>query len=303
MVIAAAGEFNEMTQGLGHSTNAGPALSDPSPIFSLMGGFGNPSQMLATAPKIDPMAQFQQALNTTAKANPLTQLDNTRVAIDPAANKAKAADKGAAAEQGAARLHAMAASVLKNETASSKPGQAPQGGGVGGLVGGAIGGAIITGGLSAIGMGFAATAYGALEGMGTFSKAANMMGSTLSMDKNDGDYNRDGASSPQNNDFTAMMAQGPGFGPMDATARTKLSGDMMGGITALKLDTMIAQSPAMRTLSEQKHDADTVLALHEAREKRGLPATEDNLDALQNMGIITAESRMAQGPRLMQMNI
>lgn len=300
--------------------NVAPAI-EISPLTSLMDGLGGGQSKGAEA-KPDSQAQLKQQF-TAALSNakpiwkPTEKLNNDNVARNTVENRQAGQNKTVDANAKMADLK----SEIKDITAKMNQGPDQMGADAAGpkqssLMGSMAGGlardAVITGGLTAVGMPFAAAAVGAaslaaaVTGRGTFgvansgefgrdkvSRSGKVIESGYSRNEPSPSDAQTGPAAPQTNALWNKLAQGPGFGAdprrnVDA-GTAELAGQTLTQITALKL---AENSPAMLAYKSQRVDGETVKDIHKARIEKGLIADEPNVAQAQNMGIALPENRM-----------
>lgn len=304
--------------------SAGPAMAAPSmaaevsPMDSFFDNFAkssSPSDGNTTKQQSNLQQQFSAVLSNNRPIwQPTVKLDNSRVATNTVQNRQEGDAKIADANQKMADMRSEIQDITKKMDqpdakggAENQMGGAPGGSALGGLGGGLVRDAMLSGGLTAIGMPFAAAAVGAasmavaVTGRGTFGVANSGEFSASKTDRKgrtvDAGYARSEASpaagspasgpaAPQASAVWNKLANGPGFG---ATPRSKideasadLAGQSLTGIAALKL---AENSPAMMAYKSQRIDGEAVHKIHEARIAKGLVADEPNLSRAQNIGV------------------
>lgn len=298
--------------------SAGPAAAiEISPMTSFFDSFSTGARP-ADGDANKQQTNLQQQFAATLSANrpvwqPTVKLDNSRVANNTVQNRQEGDAKIADASQKMAEMRSEIENLTKKmdqPDAKSGPanganemGGAPQGSALGGLGGGLMRDAMISGGLTAIGMPFAAAAVGAasmavaVTGRGTFGVANSGEFSATKTDRKgrtvDAGYTRNDSTpaagtpeaAPQASAVWNKLASGPGFGagprPRTDEASADLAGQSLTGIAALKL---AENSPAMMAYKSQRLDGEAVHKIHEARIAKGLIADEPNLSRAQTMG-------------------
>ena len=299
----------EQTAGMG---------AEISPLESFFDSLGGRNRANAEPQAGQPanQAQLQQELKAvlgTGKTwKPTDHLNNNHAASNTVQNRHEGNAKLDNADQKIAALKTNVQDIARkmNNGAEAGPGQAagaaagPQSPSMlGSLAGGLVRDAAVTGGLTAMGMPFAAAAYGAatlavsLNGRGTLGVANSGEFTKTTTDRKgrviDAGYTRSespspasGPAAPQNSaSLWNKLAQGPGFGrdgrKVDAET-AGLAGQSLTGIAALKL---AENSPAMAAYQSQRMDGEEVRKIHEARISKGLVADEPNLSRAMAIGL------------------
>jgi|GEM_PF-5718352 hypothetical protein len=296
--------------------SSGPAMAaEISPMDSFFDNFAksaSPSETNTTKQQSNLQQQFSSVLSANRPIwQPTVKLDNSRVATNAVQNRQEGDAKIADANQKMADMRSEIQDITKKmDQPDAKGGQdnqmggAPQGSMLGGLGGGLVRDAMISGGLTAIGMPFAAAAVGAasmavaVTGRGTFGVANSGEFSASKTDRKgrtvDAGYARSeaapavqsGPAAPQTSAVWNKLANGPGFGAAPRSRTDEASADLAGqsltGIAALKL---AENSPAMMAYKSQRMDGEAVHKIHEARIAKGLVADEPNLSRAQNIGV------------------
>lgn len=303
--------------GVTANADLGAEISPLQSFFDSIGGRN--TGMNAEAKPADPkiQSQLQQELKSTLATGktwkPTEHLNNNRVANNTVQNRQEGDAKVANADQKMSELKSNVQDIARKMNGGAENGPA-QGGAQQGaagpqapsllssLTGGLVRDAAVTGGLTAMGMPFAAAAYGAaslavsVTGRGTFGVANSGEFSKPSTDRKgrtiDAGYTRSESSSPatgpaapQANAVWDKLSQGPGFGrdgrKVDAET-AGLAGQSLTGITALKL---AENSPAMAAYKSQRLDGEEVHKIHEARIAKGLVPDEPNVSRAMNIGL------------------
>ena len=299
--------------------NTAPAI-EISPLTSLMDGLGK-SQTQGQDANTDSQTQLRQQFAAALTARPTLKatdkLNNNNVASNTVTNRQEGQTKTNDANVKMAELKAEIQDITKKmnqgpgQNGADNAANPAQPSGAGSFLGGMAAEAAVTGGLTAMGMPFAAAAVGAaslavaVTGRGTFGVA------------NSGEFGRDkvsrsgrviesgygrseaapadaqaGPAAPQTSALWNKLANGPGFGSdprrnVDAGA-VELAGNTLTGIAALKL---AEKSPAMMGYLSQRTDGKTVEDIHAARIAKGVVADEPNVTQAQNIGIALPDNR------------
>lgn len=279
--------------------DAGPG-AEISPLQSLMDGLGGGNGVNAgqNAPDSGNQNHLQQKLQATLAGGktwqPTAHLNKDKVATNAVANYNEGKAKLGDANQKIAELKANVQDISRKMThgADAGPGQnaaaaAQSPSTLGAMAGGLARDAVVTGGLTAAGMPFAAAAYGAatlavaLNGRGTLGIANSGEFSRTTTDRKgrviDSGYTRSESPSPAAQSagpetsagLWNKLAQGPGFGrdgrKTDAGS-VNLAGQSLTEIAALK---MAEDSPAMEIYKKQRLDGRQVGEAHEAWVAKG----------------------------------
>jgi hypothetical protein len=297
--------------------NTAPAV-EISPLTSLMDTLGG-GQSQSTEANTDSQSQLRQqftaALAGGPTMKPTVHLNNSAVASNTVANRQEGQIKTVDANQKVAELRSEVQDITRKMGAGQNGNDAAAGQGpaqpsmMGSLAGGLARDAVITGGLTAMGVPFAAAAaaslavsatgrgFGGVANSGEFgrdkvTRSGRVLESGYSRSEASPSDAQSGPAAPQTAALWNKLAQGPGFGSdprrgVDA-GTAELAGNTLTGITALKL---AEDSPAMMAYKSQRLDGETVGNIHQARIAKGIVADEQNVTQAQNIGIALPDNR------------
>ncbi|MGZ9108891.1 MAG: hypothetical protein ACXW4B_08745 [Micavibrio sp.] len=334
MVVSAAAHFKEANAAVDmldvsvdrtmETVNNTVAQTAPaieiSPLTSLMdtlGGGQSQSPEASTDSQSQLRQQFTAALAAAPTMKPTAHLSNAAPASNTVANRQEGQAKTVDANQKVAELKSEVQDITRKMGAGQNGNDAAAGQGpaqpsmMGALAGGLARDAVITGGLTAMGMPFAAAAAGAaslavaVTGRGTFgvansgefgrdkvTRSGRVLESGYSRNEPSPSDAQSGPAAPQTAALWNKLSQGPGFGSdprrsVDA-GTAELAGNTLTGITALKI---AENSPAMMAYKSQRLDGETVGNIHQARIAKGIVADEQNVTQAQNIGIALPDNR------------